>query len=862
MESTSVVVRSLPRHTTSFIGRHHEIASIRGLLNKPDCQLLTLLGPGGIGKTRLAIEVARQMGACFAHGVYYVALQPLHSTDQMLHAITNTLGLLSGSAEHALRDLLAYLSDKTLLLVLDNFEHLPDGASLVAEMLVAAPALKILVTSRETLNLHEEWLWEVRGLRYPLPGEPADPPESYSAVQLFTERARQGRPDFALAAHSAAVVRICQLVEGMPLALELAAHWIKTLSCDAIAAEIQRDIDFLAGRMSNIPERHRSTRAVFNHSWRLLFDEERSAFPLLTVFRGSFTREAAEQISGVPLSILASLVDKSLVRQDGLGRYDIHELLRQFGEEKLAASGAVEALKDRHAAYFARLVAQCERDLKGSAPVKALDTLANDFDNARIAWTHAAARRDFALIDSMIDGLFLYVRWRSRLVEGQALFDAACAALAPAPGEAAHPVWGRVLVRAQDHTLAAIEQAIDIARAHASEADIAYGLLARGWQQCQQRSFTHALRDLQDSLDLCRALGDQYGMVHALAQLTHVNLAAGRWDTAVVTMTQGLRLAQEIGNAVWEHTFLFYAGWAACFDGRYDEGERLLRQAERMAEMIGFRQMAADHRGGLGFVAFVRGDLAQARALIADDLAVSATLRASGEQGFALILLAHIACVEEDYQRARQWAEDALELVRPHVVRERFIARVLAMAACGEGDFAQARRQIHTVLSEETRPGIRLLALPVVALLQADEGHFRYAAELLGLSFNHPASARGWQERWPLIARLREQLEAHLGADAYAAAWNAGALLDLDTVIEQGALATGEQARQPLAEALTARELDVLRLVAEGLSNRDIAGALTIGEGTVRTHIYNLCQKLDARNRTQAIARARALRLL
>jgi ATP/maltotriose-dependent transcriptional regulator MalT len=270
----------------------------------------------------------------------------------------------------------------------------------------------------------------------------------------------------------------------------------------------------------------------------------------------------------------------------------------------------------------------------------------------------------------------------------------------------------------------------------------------------------------------------------------------------------------------------------------------------------------ADARGSLGFLAFLRGDLQQARTYLADDLEVVTRIKAQGEQGFATIVLAHIACVEGNYSLAQQLAEEALALVRPHPLRERFIARVLAMVACGLGDYDQARQQIHTVFVQETRPGIRLLTLPMVALFQAHEGNLERAAELLGLSFTHPASAKGWLEHWPLITRLRQQLETQLGAEALAAAWENGSRLDLDTIVKQALVETDAQARQPRVEALTDRELEVLCLVAEGLSNRDIADTLTIVEGTVRTHIYNLCQKLRARNRTQAVARARALGIL
>ncbi len=858
---TVVVAHNLPRQTTSFIGRQREIADIIALLDRSDCQLLTLLGPGGIGKTRLAIEVARQVHSTFADGVYYVALQPLYTADQIPHAIINVLGLTIRSTENAHQQLLWYLGNKHLLLLLDNFEHLLDGAVLLSDIVAAAPLAKLLVTSRETLNLREEWLWDVRGLDYPAQIT-ADTPESYSAIRLFAERARQVRPDFTPAESWAAIGRICQLTEGMPLALELAAYWTKSLSCDAIAAAIQASIDFLASRTSNIAERHRSIRAVFNHSWQLLRGEEQTGFARLTIFPGSFTHQAAEQVCGVSLAVLASLVDKSFVRLNAQGRYEIHSLLRQYGGEHLAASGMAEALNDCHAACFADLLAHLEPALKGDQQLAALNAIEADFDNVRAAWTHATVQRDSALLDAMIDSLWLYCSWRGRFVEGQALFDLARNALAPGAGETPQPVWGRLLWRFRATAMAPVETALAIARAHGQDVEIAYCLRERGSLHCQQRDFHASLSDLNDSLAIYHRLNDRFGEALTTANLVHVYLTMGDWASGLGQIARGAQLAEEIGSLTLKQTFLHYAGWVACFDGDYARAEALLRQAEDTGNAVGFRFLAADNHGSLGYLAFLRGDLEQARKRVISDLDVVTPIRAQGEQGFATIVMAHIACVEEDYQHAHQLAEDALALVRPHAVRERLIARVMAMIACGLGQYDQARQLIRDVLTQETRPGMRLMALPVVALIQAHQGQAIRAAELLGLLFTHPASAKGWLEHWPLIARLRQQLEAQLGAEALAAARERGARLDLDMAVEQALLEMDSPAKQPLVEPLTGRELEVLRLVAEGLSNRDIARALNVVEGTARTHVYNICQKLGARNRTQAVALARTLRLL
>jgi predicted ATPase len=379
----------LPAEPTSFVGREKELAELLRLLTNPNCRLLTLVGPGGIGKTRLAIQAARAFQQETAQAVYFVPLQSVSSGEGLISAVVDALKFpLSGQAAPQLQ-LLHYLRDKTLLLILDNFEQFlgAGGALFLPDLLEAAPSVKLLVTSREVLNLQEEWLYPVQALPYPGDVDQTDDITDYSAIQLFVERAQRVRRDFSLVEEQTSVSRICRLVEGMPLAIELAASWTKTMPCALIAAEIERSLNFLTSKLRNLPEQHRSMRAVFDHSWALLSPEEQRVFKRLSIFRGGFRREAAEQVAGASLLNLSALVDKSLLRWDPDGRYQIHELLRQYAEEHL--HDALEELADihyLHCAYYANFLESRWAGILAGKQREVRAEITADLDNIRAAW--------------------------------------------------------------------------------------------------------------------------------------------------------------------------------------------------------------------------------------------------------------------------------------------------------------------------------------------------------------------------------------------------------------------------------------------------------------------------------------------
>ena len=389
---------NLPAQATPFVGREAELAELERLLADSSVRLMTILGPGGMGKTRLSLEVARRLAdstattqIAFPDGILLVELASLTSAEQMLTAVATALGFAIEKEIEPRQQILDFLSNKQILLLLDNFEQLlalpANGAEVVTAVLQTAPAVKIIVTSRQKLNLSSEVLFVLEGLAFPDWQTTADA-LNYSAVQLFLQSARRARVDFELtAANLPPVARICRLTEGMPLGIVLAAAWVDMLSIAEIADEMQADIDFLESEMRDLPPRQRSMRAVFDYSWALLTEKEKDVLAKLSVFQGGFTRQAAQAVTGATLRQLLALVNKSLVQRDvGSGRYSVHELLRQLAESKLRQLPENHDAIQAYSNYFAQLIRSLWHDLLFLVSPQSMAILNADRDNFRHVW--------------------------------------------------------------------------------------------------------------------------------------------------------------------------------------------------------------------------------------------------------------------------------------------------------------------------------------------------------------------------------------------------------------------------------------------------------------------------------------------
>jgi predicted ATPase len=415
----------LPMRGTSFVGRDIELTELASLIHKPKVSLVTLLGPAGVGKTRLALQLAHEQQKLETFDeVYFVPLEALIGSSQIPATLLSHFGLQQGKT-NILKQIADFLGERHLLLILDNFEHLIEGATFLSQLLIQCSNLTILATSRETLKLEEEHLFKLDGLTFP---ETLVDEKMFSdAVQLFKERAQQVKPQFDLESNLTKVIRICQLVEGLPLGVELAASWVRLMSCQEIVTEIDQGLELLSTTAQNVPERHHSLKAAFEYSWQLLNPKEQEVLRKLSVFRGGFRREAASEVSKATIPILASLVDKSLIRVTATGRYDFHPLLQQFAHEKFVQSN--DKVEKDHAHYFSKLLQRKKNDISRAHQNEFTDSLAEELGNLEEMWDYLCKYQWVDDIANLATIMFLLHFNLGRLSEGTRLSVKARAAL-------------------------------------------------------------------------------------------------------------------------------------------------------------------------------------------------------------------------------------------------------------------------------------------------------------------------------------------------------------------------------------------------------------------------------------------------
>jgi predicted ATPase/class 3 adenylate cyclase len=547
---------NLPAQATSLVGRETELAQVRELLRSDGARLVTLSGPGGTGKTRLALQAVAEMADEFSHGVWFTALAPISDPKQVLPAVAAALGVKDAPGVSTAENLKEFLRERRVLLLLDNFEQVLDAGPAVAELLAASPGLKILVTSRGLLRVYGEHDYPVPPLSLPCAGKSCRESE---AVRLFVERARAVKPAFAVTdGNSAALAALCAQLDGLPLAIELAAAQIRMFTPEAMLAELCRacggggTLDLLAGGARDLPERQRTLRGAIAWSYDLLDEGERAAFRRLGVFSGGWDRGGAAVVleKNRSAAALQSLLDKSLLRvceEGGEPRFEMLETLREFALERLNEHGEDDDARSRHSAHFLSLARTCSSRLEGADQQRWSERLAREFDNFRAALSRALARRDAESALSFAANLGPLWSQRGRYSEGRAELEAALALAPDVPSETRARA---VFALGQMHNglgnlpqaRARLEEALGLFRSLGDRRGAADAMTALGWVLMYQNDLDAAEKLTAELLEETQRLGEPRRRALALERAGYVSLERGRPEQAVKLIEEALAL--------------------------------------------------------------------------------------------------------------------------------------------------------------------------------------------------------------------------------------------------------------------------------------------------------------------------------
>jgi predicted ATPase/class 3 adenylate cyclase/DNA-binding CsgD family transcriptional regulator len=895
-----VVLHNLPAALTSFVGRQAEMAELRHLV--ADNRLLTLTGAGGAGKTRLAVEVASQLAAEFADGVWYVDLAPITNPAVAPVTVARTLGLPDQAGRSTMDLLTRFFGDKTILLLLDNCEHLLDACgAMVVELLGACPWLTIVATSREPLGVPGELSWRVPSLSV------AD-----EAVELFTDRARRGRPDFVVGEDNRELVEeICVRLDGMPLAIELAAARVRALSLTQIVDSLHDRFRLLTGGARTAVRRQQTLRASVDWSHALLTEPEHVLFRRVAVFAGGFDLEAAQAVGASSevegyqlLDQLSLLVDKSLVVAEGTGagmRYRLLETVRQYAQEKLGESGEADQVRTRHRDHYAATAAEMES--RGhSADEQLLHWAQTEIDNLRAAFVWSRESSDLETALRLILSLRPLWLWGGRALEALAGIDAV---LAHGHSKIAPEVW--VLAVAHRSVLAVwvgvgvhsdldqAREALVIARRLDDAPLIARALIACGMLAVFSADVARAY--FAEAIELVRAIGDRWSLCQILSYQATTAFFAGEPVPTRAAAEEGRDLADALGDRFYSRNCRVWLGLALMMQGELAQASGLSRALADEAEVAGDPTMtifgyvcqsvvlayqgqpaasraaaqcalsAAEAMGGVTedavYAVFADAALAEGDAPTARRAAETAWQRTNPEREVftrCITPLAESALACGDLTAARRWADDAVAVVPGWFQMVALTARAYVAVAQGEPEHAERDAHDALTIAARTRAYLRVdETLECLARLAADEGNCQYAARLLGTA--EAMRQRMGHVRFPLfqtdydavLAAVRDAL----GQQYFEVVWAEGAALSTEEAIAYAQRGRGERKRPTSGWAsLTPMERDVVRLVAEGLGNKDIGARLFISPRTVQSHLTHVYAKLGLTSRVQIVQEA------
>jgi predicted ATPase/Flp pilus assembly protein TadD len=665
---------NLPPQSTPFINRTHETGDIHQLITSQACRILTILGPGGMGKTRLALQVAAEHVESFPNGVFHVPLAAINSAEFLIPTIADALKFQFYSEKDPKQQLLDYLRHKEILLILDNFEHVVAEAMLLAELIDVAPRLKIIVTSRERLNLQAERIYEIGGLGSG--GESKTDSDEMSATMLFLYIAQKTDPSFTLNKETyPSIQKICKLLGGLPLGIELAAGLTRVISPVEIARGLEKDLKSLAGTFRDMPERHRSLKSAFEYSWRMLDPDLQRCFARLSIFRGGFEREAAEEVTGASIADLTMLMDKSLLRRNTDGRYEILEVLRHFAESYLDEAEKNQAL-GKYCEYYSDLLATNELELYGKEQMQSLELLGREIENLRNAWSLMIVLSRYDLLAKSAHCLFYCYIIKCRYEEARKLLETAYSSLttdSKSNGDEAERQkavmrigrqLGRIYFVMREKTQAAkvLAETTELARSIGDAKEEAYCLLWLGALEKQNEDFEKAEVLLKQSLQLFEKQKDDIGIASVLIKLGNVASLTGKYDDAQEYFLNSLAIAKKYGDKISSIEVLNSLMELLYKKGNYQAAKKIGGEALQIARDIDSKNHISVCLLHLGSIAYSQGNLDEARSMFIDSLVIGQEIGEKASIKSALNNLAGIAVQQNDLIEARRLLLEFLEI--------------------------------------------------------------------------------------------------------------------------------------------------------------------------------------------------------
>ncbi len=754
---------NLPQDGVSFVGRTAELEQLRELLQQPGCRMITVTGQGGAGKTRLALQLAAEEAYVFRDGAHFVPVTGLRSAKALWLALAERLEIALQQGKPARRQVLTRLRGREMLLLLDGFEHLlacdAGSADVLADIVRQCADVVLLVTSREVVRLRAERVFRLGGLACPpdeLPAAWQDAAAQYPALRLFLERARSVQPGFSLEANLPDAARICRLLDGLPLGVELAAGWVYRLSCRQIAAAVEENLSALSAIWKDVPDRHRSLEAVFAYSWGMLSEEERGFLRAVSVFGGGFEAQAAGEVAACGRAaaerLLAALTDKSLVQRasDG-GRYEMHDLIRQFAADKLAEAPAERrAASRRHAAWYAAFLQAQAARLEDERILDALARIRRESVNVRLAWRWMLEHRALDLVEQCAAALCSFYLRQGWAAEGAEAFSAAVDIL-QAQRDAAPVLFARL--RAYQGALVLqngepqrarplLEEALTLARRLGERETAAFCARFLG-EICEQDGAYEAARSWTlQALEMYRSAQDHAGQGACYNLLARISVRTGGLSEAQRLWEQSLHHHTRSGYLFEKMAALNNLGALLRRTGDYARSETCLREALEIAETLQNAYTIAGICNNLGLLAREQGRQEQARAFLQRSLALCEEM---GERQGMILCLNNLGLVAQDlgeYARARRLHRQGYDLSVKigHPYWQASSLRYLGAALTRMQAYSQARRALQDALNLSRRlgadrdTGMTLIALGRLACAAGEParacGYVRQAAHL------------------------------------------------------------------------------------------------------------------------------------